>query len=81
MYVLSIVLSALAALDAVVLVFIILKQTKRAQGISGSIQGMGAQQTYWDRNKGRSAEGNLEKYTKILGGVFLILCLALNFIK
>lgn len=58
----------------------ILLQKKRAAGGMGSIAGMGnAADTYWDRNKGRSLEGSLERLTKIGGfllGVFsVILCL------
>ena len=59
----------------------ILMQKKKAAGLSGSISGMGASgSTYWDKNKGRSLEGALEKYTKIGGAVFMIVCLALNMI-
>jgi len=60
----------------------ILMQKKRA-GLSGSFSGMGASSpapTYWDKNKGRSLEGSLEKYTKIGGAVFMVVALALNLI-
>jgi len=56
----------------------ILAQKKKSAGLSGSISGMGAVQTYWDKNKGRSLEGTLEKYTKICGAAFMIICLILN---
>jgi preprotein translocase subunit SecG len=58
----------------------ILLQKKRSAGGMGSIAGMGnVSDTYWDKNKKRSAEGALETYTKI-GAAFLailavVLCL------
>ena len=57
----------------------ILLQKKRTAGL-GSIAGMGnAAETYWDKNKSRSMEGSLEKWTKIGGAVLfalsIILCL------
>jgi len=58
----------------------ILLQKKRSAGLSGTMAGMGASQTYWDKNKGRSLEGQLEMWSKILGAVFMALCLLLSFI-
>lgn len=58
----------------------ILLQKKRDAGGVGSIAGMGnVAETYWDKNKRRSAEGSLETWTK-LGAIFLailamVLCL------
>jgi len=43
---------------------IILLQKKRSGGI-GSVAGMGNADTYLDKNKGRTLEGTLEKWTKI----------------
>ena len=60
-------------------VFILMQQKKTA-GFSGAISGMGTQDTYWDKNKGRSLEGRLEKYTKLAGAAFILISLALNFI-
>jgi len=62
------------------LVGAILLQKKRSAGGMGSIAGMGSvSDSYWDKNKGRSAEGTLEKWTEI-GAVIIaimsvILCL------
>ena len=38
----------------------------------------GMAESYWGKNKGRSIEGNLEKFTKIGTVLFFILALALN---
>ena len=41
----------------------------------------GSSDTYWSKNKGRSKEGTLEKITRILVALFIIIALALNIIK
>lgn len=60
------------------LMTIILLQKKRSGGI-GSVSGMGNADTYWDKNKGRTLEGTLEKWTKIgaviILGLTVVLCL------
>ena len=38
----------------------------------------GAAETYWGRNKGRSVEGKLEKFTTIAAIAFLVIALVLN---
>jgi len=64
----------------IVLNVAILLQKKRSAGLSGTMAGMGAGQTYYDKNKGRTLEGQLETWSKILGAVFMVLCLLLSFI-
>lgn len=64
----------------VALIGIILLQSKNASGLTGAIGGMGGGQTYWDKNKGRSLEGQLSKYTKIIAGVLFVLILLIKFI-
>ena len=80
MSILFIILMTVFLIGCVALVGAILLQKKRSAGGVGSIAGMGnVADTYWDKNKRRSAEGALELWTK-LGAVFLgilafILCL------
>jgi len=77
---LFIILAIVYVLGCAAMVSAILLQKKRSAGGMGSIAGMGnVADTYWDKNKSRSAEGALEKWTKI-GAVLLailsvILCL------
>ena len=66
-----VILSIIFLLGCMALITVILLQKKRAGGI-GSVAGMGNADTYWDKNKGRSMEGALEKWTKIGGAVFFI---------
>lgn len=72
-----IVLSIVYMLICFLLITFILLQKKRSAGLGAGMAGMGSEQTYWDRNKGRSMEGKLEKYSKILGAVFLIMSVIL----
>ena len=41
----------------------------------------GAADTYWGKNKGRSMEGALEKFTKILVFLFIVIAVVLNIIN
>ena len=71
-----ILLSLVYIAGCVALVTIILMQKKRSGGI-GSVAGMGNADTYWDKNKGRSLEGSLEKWTKIGGALLLVFSVVL----
>jgi len=72
---LRIALSIIFVLIAIALTVIVLLQEGKSQGL-GSIAGMA--DTYWGRNKGRSMEGNLEKFTKFAAILFVVLALVLN---
>jgi len=63
----------------IAIVVMILMQ-KKGSGL-GNMGGMGESQTYWNKNKGRSLEGALEKYSKIGGAAFMLLSLVLCLIK
>jgi len=58
----------------------ILMQKKRQAGFSGNMSGMSGDKTYFDKNKGRTLEGKLERWTKFLGGFFMILSLVIGFV-
>ena len=78
MSVLFIILSVVFAAACLALISAILLQKKRDAGGVGSIAGMGnVSETYWDRNKGRSMEGSLEKWTKFGGVILAILAIVL----
>jgi len=53
-------------------------QEGKTQGL-GTIAG--AADTYWGKNKGRSAEGVMVKLTRILAILFLLLAVVLNLTK
>lgn len=76
MNILGIILTIIFCVVCVSLIVIILLQSSRNAGLSGTVSGMG--ETYWGKNKANSIEGKLEKYTKLLGAVFIILAVILN---
>ena len=60
---------------------VILLQKKSSQGL-GSIAGMGnSTDRYWDRNKSRSNEGRLERFTRIGGAVLFVFSIVLCLIR
>ena len=75
MTILKYVLMVLFVLVCIIATVLVLMQEGRSQGL-GAIAG--AAETYWGKNKGRSMEGNLEKWTKILMVVFFVLTVILN---
>ena len=70
---LQIVLSILIILLSVCIIILVLMQESKQQGLSGAISG--AAETFFGKNKGRTMEAKLEKYTKIAGTVFFVLAL------
>ncbi len=76
---LGMVLTVILGVIAVILMVVILLQANRSAGL-GAIGGGADSGSYWSKNKGNSMEGALEKYTKILGALFIILALIVNFV-
>ena len=70
------VLSVIYIIICVVITVVILLQEGKQAGLTGAISG--AAESYWGKNKGRSMEGNLVKWTKILTVVFFLLAIVLN---
>ena len=69
--IIRIVLMVLFVLVCVVLTRIVLMQESEQNRLSGASSG--AADTYWGKNKGRSVEGKLELFTKILGAAVIII--------
>ena len=61
------------------LIAVVLLQSGRSAGLSGSIAG-GAE-TFFGKNKARSLEGRLETWTKISAAGFIILSVLLSILK
>lgn len=74
---LKIILTIVFVLICIALTIIVLLQEGKSAGL-GAVGGIA--DTYWGKNKGRSIEGNLEKFTKFAAAAVLILALALNVI-
>ena len=62
---------------AVVLTFLTLSQSKEDEGASCAITGGSS---FFEKNKGRTKEGQLRKYTIILGVVFIVLAIILSIV-
>ena len=77
MAVLKVILSVVFVLICIALTTIVLLQEGKSAGL-GSISGMA--DSYWGKNRGRSMEGTLEKFTKFAAAALLILALVLNII-
>jgi len=73
--VLKMILTIVFILVSIVLTVMILMQQGKNAGL-GALAG--GSETYWGKNKGRSMEGMLDKATKILIAVFIILAAVLN---
>ncbi|MCI9486636.1 MAG: preprotein translocase subunit SecG [Lachnospiraceae bacterium] len=73
---LKVILSVVFLIISVALMVIVLLQEGKSAGLTGSISG--GSETYWGKNKSRSAEGKLEKLTKYGVILFMVLALVLN---
>lgn len=74
------ILTVVFTIDSVLLIIVIMMQKSKDPGL-GAIGGMNVADSYWSRNKGRSAEGNLVRMTRILAVIFIgvAICLNINF--
>ena len=72
---LKVIISVIFILICVALTVIVLLQEGKSAGL-GSVGGMA--ETYWGKNKGRSMEGNLEKFTTFAAIAFMVLAIILS---
>ena len=75
MSVLRIVLTVIMIIVSIIMTVIILMQEGKSQGL-GAIAG--TTDTYWGKNKGRSAEGMLVRFTTAMVVLFFVLAILLN---
>ena len=68
------------AVVCVVLIALILKQSKEDSGASGTIVGGASTNNFYEKNKGRTAEGKMKRATILLMIVFAVLTLTLGII-
>ena len=69
------IVTVIYVLVCIALTVVVLMQEGKSAGLSGAINGVA--DTYWGKNKGRSMEGAMEKLTKILAAVFVVLSIVL----
>ncbi len=78
MAVVKAIITVVFLIISVALVVVVLLQEGESAGLSSSISGGSG--TFWEKNKGRSAEGNLKRFTKYAAILFMILAFVLNII-
>lgn len=72
----KVVLTIIYAIICIALTIVVLMQEGKSAGLTGAISGVA--DTYWGKNKGRSMEGAMEKGTRILAILFIVLSVVLN---
>ena len=77
MDVLKVILTVVLVLISIGMTVIIQMQEGKGNGLSGGIAG-GSGDSYVSRNKGRTAEGKMVRYTTILVIAFMVISLILN---
>ena len=71
------VVMGILAVVCVILIVLVMMQSKEDQGASGTVMGASAQ-NFYEKNKGRTREGKMKKATVILIALVFILVIALN---
>ncbi len=77
MEVLKYIVLGIYLLVCIALIIVATIQTKDSQGASGTITGSSTS-NFYEKNKGRTKEGRLKRFTIILSVVFVILTIALG---
>lgn len=68
------VLAILVIIVSLIIIVLVSLQESKQQGLSGAIAG--AADTFFGKNKGRTMEAQLSKFTKIAGAIFFVLAFA-----
>lgn len=71
------IVTVVYVINCLVLIVICLMQSKEDEGASGAIVG-GSSSSFYEKNKGRTKEGRLKKWTIILGVLFAVLTIVLG---
>ncbi len=71
------IVTVIYVIDCLVLIVLCLMQSKEDEGASGAIVG-GSSSSFYEKNKGRTKEGKLKRWTIILGTSFAILTIILG---
>lgn len=79
MQVLKYILIFLYIVDCLGLIIITMMQNKDSNGASGTIVGSSTN-NFYEKNKGRTREGRLKRWTIILGVGFAVLAIALGIV-
>ena len=73
------ILTVFFVIDCIALTAVVLMQKGKEQGLGAIAGGMtSASDSYWEKNKGRSAEGNLKTATRVMAVLFIVIAVVLN---
>lgn len=72
MQIVKYILTALYMLNCLVLIVLVMKQNKDDRGASGTIVGSSSTDNFYEKNKSRTREGKLKKWTILSGIIFLL---------
>ena len=78
MGILKVILTIIYAVVCLGLIILALMQSSEDEGASGTIMGSSSSGSFYEKNKGRTKEGKLKKWTIILGVVFLVFNVVLS---
>ena len=78
MEILTGIVTVIYVINCLVLVVVALMQSKDDEGASGTIVGGSSSSSFYEKNKGRTKEGKLKKWTIILAVSFAILSIVLG---
>ena len=73
------VLIGIYVIVCLALIVVAMMQSKEDSGASGTIMGSSAN-NFYEKNKGRTREGKLKRWTIILGVVFAVLTIVLGIV-
>lgn len=79
MQIVKYIIIALYILDCLGLIIVTMMQNKDNNGASGTIVGSSTN-NFYEKNKSRTREGKLKKWTIILGVTFIVLAIALGIV-
>ena len=79
MQIVKYIIIAVYILDCLGLIIVTMMQNKDSQGASGTIVGSSTN-NFYEKNKSRTREGKLKKWTIILGVAFVVLAIALGIV-
>ena len=80
MEIVKIILTIIYIVVCVSIIILTFMQKKGQAGLSGAIAGSSSSENFYEKNKGRTKEGSLRKWTIIQGVVFGVLSILLSII-
>ena len=75
------ILTIILVLVSIAMIVLVMMQEGNERGLSGSIAGGYSEGSYAAKNSGRTKEGKLKKYTRIVLAAFIVLALAINILQ